>query len=181
VVEQPPIVQGDAGRPRRISRRRVKVVALVYAVVLSTAAFGWQVWQSWERRPALLVEGPQSIAIVNDNGRYRPVETRLQFVNRSARAVTIYRVEAELFGPFGSSTHADWKPVAGATTTLPLRVEDGSVILWTRTDAVEFDRAPALEDRYFYGTLSVMLSTTAGTIEQSLPVTISYDVIEPEP
>jgi hypothetical protein len=152
----------------------------VYAAVLSTAAFAWQLRQWSQGRAVLAIETPQNILIVNADGKNQPVRTRLRFVNYSARAVTVYGVDAHvMMNPFGQSTAATWKLVPGSATATPIRIENNGVATWERMEQVEFDKRPSSVNFSFIGSIAIRLNTTAGNIERIFPIQVDYVVLQP--
>ena len=78
----------------RFSGREIEVGAIIYAAVLPTVAFGWQVWQQWQERPALTIEMPDYVTVFSKNGIYEPVALRIGFINSGRRPITAYGVNA---------------------------------------------------------------------------------------
>jgi len=176
---------GSHHRSRRSRRssttsRRIEVAVVVYAAVLATAGFAWQLWQWRQDKPVVAIETPQNILIVNAGGKDQPVRTRLRFVNYSARAVTVYAVDVHiLMNPFGQSTAATWKLVPGSVTSTPIRIENGAVATWERMEQVEFDKRPSSVNFSFIGSIAIRLNTTAGNIERIFPIQVDYVVLQP--
>jgi len=176
---------------RSLKPHTVEMVILAYAAIISTAAFGWQVWEWWRARPTLMVQ-PATLIVVPPIALDSPqgptsatTRIRLRLINVGPRPVTVYAASASWW------SDDFWKAASGAgdgmtmsldhdqgkDTTLPLRIEEAGVGVWDTTQIIEFSRLPHLEssDRMYPGVVSISLTTTAGPIHQSFPVFVAYN------
>ncbi len=163
----------------------------VYAAVLATISFGWQVYQYWDSRPKLEVDFVQGSYLRRDTtktalaDRSHPLvaQPTIRFSNRGSKPLSVYLVivETELDSP--AFLRQELYGGRNSWDDGPFKLDAGEVREWKPT-LTFIQGGRNLPDEFTdKATVRVTVGSTEGYVELDFPAELRYykNITEPRP
>ena len=161
-------------------KRKIEVVVAIYAAVLATASFGWQVIESVRNRPVLQIGDKRQVYKVQTfgPGHKSPVELRLEtpLMNVGSKVLTVYDLSpyVDIRNPDGTPGPFEFAGMEYEPGRLPIRLGEGEVGAWSGVIQLKSKIGDIPDDAKFKATVVFSVITTAGVFSHQEEIELRY-------